>query len=110
MVSETFHRWMWQLGDAISIDVRKSASIASTALHEAAAENRVGSIRVLIEAGADVHARDMFDWTPLHRASTGRPEAVPTLLEHGTLVLTRRGRMENHLFTWLHQTLERSAS
>lgn len=43
------------------IDVRTSDSISSTALHEAATGNRIGSIKGFIEAGADAHAQDMLD-------------------------------------------------
>ena len=68
------------------VNVHDSDSIASTALHEAAAENKVRSIEVLIEAGADLRAQDTFEWTPLHRASTCSPDAVLALLKHGANV------------------------
>jgi ankyrin repeat protein len=39
--------------------------IDETALHIAAEKNDVEIIRVLVKAGADVHARRIFDETPL---------------------------------------------
>lgn len=62
----------------------------STPLHEAcfvryvASEEITKSITFLIENGADIHARDHINYTPLHTACTsGNLSAISTLLEHG---------------------------
>ena len=43
-----------------------------TPLHGAADQGYVGAARALLEAGADVNARDGDDATPLERAKRGR--------------------------------------
>ena len=43
-------------------------------------------VQVLIEAGADVHAVDSGQWSPLHYASQWNPAIVPVLLEAGAKV------------------------
>ena len=75
-------------------------SFGRTALHLAA---RVGeldpqAIRVLLDGGADVAARDEDGATPLHEAAThSGPEAVRLLLERGADASARDDRMETPL-------------
>ncbi|WP_186445796.1 ankyrin repeat domain-containing protein [Paenibacillus cremeus] len=53
-------------------------------LHSAAAGRHAALARMLIEHGADVHARQQSGWTPLHSASqNGQAELVRLLLERG---------------------------
>lgn len=41
-------------------------------------------VRILLDAGADVHHRDFNDYTPLHSAVAMRhPELISVLLDHG---------------------------
>ena len=56
---------------------------ASTALHFATAENRVENALILLNAGADVDAKDADGNTPLHYAVWGREDVVTLLLRHG---------------------------
>uniref|UniRef100_A0A1I8AUX0 ANK_REP_REGION domain-containing protein n=1 Tax=Steinernema glaseri TaxID=37863 RepID=A0A1I8AUX0_9BILA len=56
----------------------------ATALHVAASKNYMQIIVPLIKAGANVHARDIDGWTPLHAAAHwGHVEACRLLLENG---------------------------
>ena len=76
-------------------------------LHLAAAfRTPLGSIRALLEHGADPNLTiaDGQDWTALHAASlTGRPDVIRLLLEHGAdpkLVTSRRGWTPLHVLAW----------
>jgi ankyrin repeat protein len=51
-----------------------------TALHNAAAEGNVAEVRRLLDAGADIEARDKYGYTPLGRAAAYEKTAVVTLL------------------------------
>jgi len=54
------------------------------ALHDAAFMGHTETVRVLLERGADVNARDIDENTPLHKtAFMGRIETVRVLLEKG---------------------------
>jgi ankyrin repeat protein len=65
----------------------------------AAQENNVPEARRLLRAGADIEAKDIDDWTPLHRASChGHVQVVIELREHGADIEAR----ENHDMTPLH--------
>ena len=49
-----------------------------TSLHVAAREDRPGAVKVLIEFGADVNARDILDETPLHKTiAEFAPQTAP---------------------------------
>ncbi|CAG7563249.1 unnamed protein product [Fusarium equiseti] len=56
--------------------------ISYTPLLEASRNSELGSVRLLMDAGADCRARDKYGWTALHLASqTGNPSMVSLLLE-----------------------------
>ncbi len=74
---------------AADFDPKQPGSHGETALHHAAADNKLDMITVLLRAGVDVNARDGFDATPLDWAmSYGRTEATLILQEAGG----RRGK------------------
>jgi ankyrin repeat protein len=58
-----------------------------TSLHEASENGHVDIARLLIEHGADIHARDQNQLTPLHL--TWHPETAQLLIKHGADVHAR---------------------
>jgi len=54
-----------------------------TALHLAAGFGSAKTVKVLLEAGADIHARDENKRTPLHYAAHNRVDVVKMLIDHG---------------------------
>ena len=64
-----------------------------TALHLAAASGNNEIVKILLEAGADVNAKDTADITPLHRAAfNGANLIAETLLKAGANVNAAGGR------------------
>ena len=58
--------------------------VGTRALMVAAAHGHKDTVRVLLDAGAEVNAKDFTGWTALHAAAfKGDPEIVQLLLEHG---------------------------
>ena len=56
----------------------------ATGLHDAAGQGNLNAVRALLEAGADLNARDRFGRTPLHEAAAaGFVAAVELLLANG---------------------------
>ena len=52
-----------------------------TPLHEASRRGNIVEMKRLIDAGADVNAKDKREWTPLHYASyNGHTDAMKLLL------------------------------
>uniref|UniRef100_A0A4W3GCJ5 Protein phosphatase 1 regulatory subunit 12A-like n=1 Tax=Callorhinchus milii TaxID=7868 RepID=A0A4W3GCJ5_CALMI len=69
-------------------DVRHPVSGAS-ALHVAAAKGYLGVIKLLLQAGCDVHSVDADGWTPLHAASHwGQAEACRLVADSVSLSAT----------------------
>jgi ankyrin repeat protein len=58
-----------------------------TSLHKASEKGHVDIVRLLIEHGADIHARDQYQLTPLHRAENA--ETAQLLIKHGADVHAR---------------------
>nr|XP_061809354.1 ankyrin repeat domain-containing protein 16-like [Nerophis lumbriciformis] len=69
----------------LQVDVNQRATgLELTALHYAAKEGHVSTIKALLDLGADLHARDKKGRTALHMASIGQhAEAAKTLLRFG---------------------------
>ncbi|XP_016361568.1 tankyrase-1-like [Sinocyclocheilus anshuiensis] len=88
-------------------DGRKSTSqtILSTPLHLAAGYNRVRIVQLLLQHGADVHAKDKGGLVPLHNAcSYGHYEVTELLLKHGACV----NAMDLWQFTPLHEAASKN--
>lgn len=60
-----------------------------TALHLAARNGTYENISILLDAGADVHARTEFGWTPLHYAASATQENIVALLKAGAAANAR---------------------
>ena len=60
--------------------------VGTRALMVAAAHGHKDTVPVLLDAGADVNAKDFTGWTALHAAAfKGDSEIVRVLLEHGAI-------------------------
>ncbi len=68
-----------------STDPNARGEDGSTALHHSVMGEGVGAVESLLEAGAEVDARDKNGWTPLHWAAalSEAPAALEALLEAG---------------------------
>uniref|UniRef100_A0A8C2PDN6 Poly [ADP-ribose] polymerase n=1 Tax=Capra hircus TaxID=9925 RepID=A0A8C2PDN6_CAPHI len=77
----------------------------STPLHLAAGYNRVKIVQLLLQHGADVHAKDKGDLVPLHNAcSYGHYEVTELLVKHGACV----NAMDLWQFTPLHEAASKN--
>ena len=66
------------------VDIRSTNAMANTPLHAALAGRRNDVTRLLIDAGADVNARQHGGWAPLHSAAAnGDREMVDLLIARG---------------------------
>ena len=66
------------------VDIRSTNTMANTPLHAALAGRRNDVWKMLIEAGADVNARQHGGWVPLHAAAAnGDREMVELLIARG---------------------------
>ena len=73
------------------MDVRDSNN--DTLLHDASVANNPATVALLLEFGADVHARNIKRDTALHRTAWfGRAESAQLLLRAGAEVNARNGR------------------
>jgi len=82
------------------VNMRDTAGRKSTPLHFAAGFGRKDIVKYLLDAGADVHARDDGGLIPLHNAcSFGHVEVTLSLLRHSADVNAR----DNWNFTPLHE-------
>ncbi len=72
------------LGRDADVDAHGRGWMTRTPLDSAAAGRHIDVARLLLEAGADLNARQSGGWTPLHSAAhNGDLELVKLLLEHG---------------------------
>ena len=62
------------------VDLRSTNQMANTALHAALAGRRAGVVKILLDAGADVNAKQHGGWTPLHAAAASGDRALVDLL------------------------------
>uniref|UniRef100_A0A672NQ85 Poly [ADP-ribose] polymerase n=1 Tax=Sinocyclocheilus grahami TaxID=75366 RepID=A0A672NQ85_SINGR len=86
-------------------DGRKVSTFTSTPLHLAAGYNRVRIVQLLLQHGADVHAKDKGGLVPLHNAcSYGHYEVTELLLKHGACV----NAMDLWQFTPLHEAASKN--
>jgi ankyrin repeat protein len=66
------------------VDIRSTNTMANTPLHAALAGRRTDVSKLLIDAGADVNARQHGGWVPLHAAAAnGDREMVDLLIARG---------------------------
>ncbi|KAK2573093.1 Poly [ADP-ribose] polymerase tankyrase-1 [Acropora cervicornis] len=77
----------------------------STPLHLAAGYNRVRVVQLLLQHGADVHAKDKGGLVPLHNAcSYGHYDVTELLIKHGASV----NAMDLWQFTPLHEAASKA--
>jgi ankyrin repeat protein len=62
------------------VDLRSTNQMANTALHAALAGRRAEVVKILLDAGADVDAKQHGGWTPLHSAAANGDRAMVDLL------------------------------
>ena len=62
------------------VDLRSTNQMANTALHAALAGRRADVVKILLDAGADVNAKQHGGWTPLHAAAANGDRALVDLL------------------------------
>lgn len=75
-------RWLVEQGADVNAAAQNANNVAP--VHAAAAVCDHGTMRLLLERGADVHARQQLDYTALHgAASRGDIEMAKLLLAHG---------------------------
>ena len=66
------------------VDLRSTNQMANTALHAALAGRRADVVKVLLDAGADVNAKQHGGWNALHAAAaSGDRQLVELLLSRG---------------------------
>uniref|UniRef100_A0A3B3ZAA5 Poly [ADP-ribose] polymerase n=1 Tax=Periophthalmus magnuspinnatus TaxID=409849 RepID=A0A3B3ZAA5_9GOBI len=88
----------------IDVCISTSQKMLSTPLHLAAGYNRVRIVQLLLQHGADVHAKDK-GLVPLHNAcSYGHYEVTELLLKHGACV----NAMDLWQFTPLHEAASKN--
>ena len=67
-----------------ALEALSTNAMQNTPLHAAAAGGGIASLALLLDAGADVNARQHGGWTALHAAAqTGNQEMAKLLLFHG---------------------------
>lgn len=70
-----------------------------TALHDAAKQNKIEAVDVLLAAGANIEARNHKGWTPLHGAAIyASRDTVVSLLKHGADVNAKDDHGETPLY------------
>lgn len=62
------------------VDIRSANALANTPLHAAVAGRKPETVRLLVEAGADVNARQHGGWRPLHGAAANGDRALVEFL------------------------------
>ncbi len=73
-----------------NVTVRSTNAMANMPLHAGVAGRSLPLVKLLVEHGAPVNARQHGGWTPLHAAAqNGDPAMVAFLLEHGADVNER---------------------
>jgi len=84
----------WLIERGANLDLAASNAMKVAPLHAAAAGRHVEIVRLLVEAGTDVNARQQAGFTPLHAAAqNGDLESAKLLLAHGA---DRMARADNH--------------
>jgi ankyrin repeat protein len=86
------------LNKGAKVDAPSTNAMRNTALHAAAAGCAQAVAKLLLDAGADVNARQSGGWTPLHSvAQTGDIEFARVLTEAGADVSVRADNQQRPL-------------
>ncbi|KAJ4926524.1 hypothetical protein JOQ06_008697, partial [Pogonophryne albipinna] len=86
-------------------DIKSTNKLKSKTLIQRAGYNRVRIVQLLLQHGADVHAKDKGGLVPLHNAcSYGHYEVTELLLKHGACV----NAMDLWQFTPLHEAASKN--
>ena len=62
------------------VNIRSANQMANTPLHAALAGRRADVVKILVDAGADVNAKQHGGWVPLHSAAANGDRAMVDLL------------------------------
>jgi hypothetical protein len=75
---------LWLLAQGADVNAVARNPMKITPLHATAANGNLALLRVLLEKGADVNARQQSDFTPLHEAAhANNPAMIQLFLEFG---------------------------
>jgi imidazolonepropionase-like amidohydrolase len=80
------------------VDVNRRTPYGTTPLDRAVVAGLKDIVELLIAKGADVKAKDNWNWTPLHSAVYGQKDIVELLITEGATVNARNGASRTPLW------------
>jgi ankyrin repeat protein len=71
----------WLLTSGVDFDLEARDNLQQTPLRDACAQLNIGCVRLLLAAGANVHAKNHFGQTPLHVAARRRGDTAESIVK-----------------------------